>query len=81
MSVSMYEKEMYDYFDVQLFSTVHMGTSAVPFNLIYDTGSSWLWVALKECFDCPLTKLYNYTSSADFRVISDVPVPMLYGSG
>jgi len=33
---------------------------------IYDTGSSWLWVPLKECTGCPTNNLYDKSLSSSF---------------
>lgn len=35
-----FEKDMIDYYDVQLFSKVYVGSNMQPFELILDTGSS-----------------------------------------
>jgi len=33
-----------DYHDVQIFTTILMGSDLQPFDMIFDTGSNWLWV-------------------------------------
>jgi hypothetical protein len=38
------EKNLSDFFDIQIFSTVYFGSRNEPHQLIFDTGSSWLWV-------------------------------------
>ena len=38
------EKNLSDFFDIQIFSTVYFGSQHEPHQLIFDTGSSWLWV-------------------------------------
>ena len=38
------EKDLEDFFDIQIFSTVYFGSQKEPHELIFDTGSSWLWV-------------------------------------
>ena len=35
-----FEKQLYDYFDVQVFSTIFIGSQRQPFNVIFDTGSA-----------------------------------------
>ena len=36
----MLDKPLEDYFDVQIFSTVYVGSQKQPLNLIFDTGSA-----------------------------------------
>jgi len=43
------EKNLSDFFDIQIFSTVYFGSKREPHQLIFDTGSSWLWVQTPEC--------------------------------
>jgi hypothetical protein len=38
------EQDVQDYYDVQLFSKVHVGSNREEFNVIFDTGSAWFWV-------------------------------------
>ena len=38
------EKELSDYKDVQLFGKLFFGSELEPHKVIFDTGSSWLWV-------------------------------------
>jgi len=35
-----FQKNMTDYYDVQLFSTVYFGSNRQPFEMILDTGSA-----------------------------------------
>ena len=37
---SLLDKALEDYFDVQIFSTVYVGSQKQPLNLIFDTGSA-----------------------------------------
>lgn len=39
-----FEKAMEDYYDVQLFSKIYVGSQRSEFDLILDTGSAWTWV-------------------------------------
>lgn len=41
---SYFEKNLDDFFSIQVFSTVYFGSRHEPHKLIFDTGSSWLWV-------------------------------------
>jgi hypothetical protein len=38
------EKELSDYKDVQLYGKLFFGSELEPHKVIFDTGSSWLWV-------------------------------------
>ena len=46
------EKDLSDFFDIQIFSTVYFGSRHEPHKLIFDTGSSWLWVQSPYCDSC-----------------------------
>lgn len=53
--VGYLEKNLSDFFDIQIFSTVYFGSQREPHQLIFDTGSSWLWVQTPECKTCATT--------------------------
>ena len=61
------EKNLSDFFDIQIFSTVYFGSKREPHQLIFDTGSSWLWVQTPECMTCATTNDFKYKDSKTFR--------------
>ena len=46
-------KKLTDLQDVQIFATIYIGSNQQPFEMIFDTGSNWLWVDSDECLNCP----------------------------
>jgi hypothetical protein len=42
-------KDLNDYMNVQLFSSIKAGSHRQPINVIFDTGSNWLWLASEIC--------------------------------
>lgn len=53
------EKALFDFRDVQLYAELYFGPNQEPHTVIFDTGSSWLWVQTPECFDCPSQNDYQ----------------------
>ena len=41
---NVFEKDLTDYFDIQLYTILSFGSNKESHTLIFDTGSSWLWV-------------------------------------
>lgn len=46
------EKDLHDHFQIQIFSSIYIGSNKQPFDLIFDTGSSWVWVGHDSCKNC-----------------------------
>ena len=61
------EKHLSDFFDIQIFSTVYFGSRHEPHQLIFDTGSSWLWVQTPQCSTCATKNAFNYIQSKTFK--------------
>jgi hypothetical protein len=78
MGLDFFEKEVLDYYDMQLYSTIYMGKSQKEFNVIFDTGSSWLWVSSDKCYSCPWP---NKIDLDEARKINDDIIYMSYISG
>ena len=75
------EKNLSDFFDIQIFSTVYFGSRREPHQLIFDTGSSWLWVQTPECLTCATTNDFKYKESTSFSQDSSGLSQVSYGSG
>ena len=44
MEDDIISKNISDYQDVQIFTTIFIGEKKEPFEMIFDTGSNWLWI-------------------------------------
>lgn len=42
--VGLIDKKLHDYNDVQIYGKLFFGSEMEPHKVIFDTGSSWLWV-------------------------------------
>lgn len=58
-----------------------MGSNDQPFDMIFDTGSNWLWVSSNLCDNCPNKPGFNHTTSDSFKVTEDSAKMLNYGSG
>ena len=68
-----------DYMNTQYYGEIGIGTPQQMFNVIFDTGSSNLWVPSTECNSCKHSK-YNHDKSSTY--ISDgSDFNIQYGSG
>ncbi|KAH3731516.1 Lysosomal aspartic Protease [Pelomyxa schiedti] len=74
--------ELIDYEDAQYYGPVSIGTPTQDFTVIFDTGSSNLWIPSSECstVDCLLHNRYHHSRSSTY-VADGTPFEILYGSG
>jgi hypothetical protein len=57
-------KNLDEYDDIHLYSQLYFGSQKQEINVLFDTGSSWLWVLDNSCLNCDdQDKFYNYKSS------------------
>ena len=68
------EKNLADFFDIQIFSTVYFGSQHEPHQLIFDTGSSWLWVQTPYCDSCYRKDPFIHRFSNTFSVEPDFDI-------
>jgi len=69
-----------DYMNAQYYGEIGIGDPLQNFNVIFDTGSSNLWVPSSECNKCSHHQLYDHTKSSTYQKNgSDFHIE--YGSG
>lgn len=68
-----------DYLNAQYYGPISIGKPAQQFQVIFDTGSSNLWVPSKDCTSCNHKK-YDHDSSKSYRK-NGTEFKITYGSG
>jgi hypothetical protein len=69
-----------DFEDASFYSELSIGTPAQTFNVIFDTGSSNLWIASKQCTNCGSKPEYDHTASSTYKA-NGTSFAIQYGSG
>jgi hypothetical protein len=71
---------IHNYADAQFYGPASVGTPSKQFQVIYDTGSSNLWIPGKACKNCGLKPKYDHTRSSTY-VANGTIFKIEYGSG
>lgn len=71
-----------DFSDTQYYGNIEIGTPPVTFKVVFDTGSSNVWVPSSKCFSmsCLLHNRYNSAKSSTYQK-DGRPLNITYGSG
>ena len=72
--------DIHDFMNTEYYGTVEIGTPSQSFNVIYDTGSSNLWVPAQDCQGCGNHPKFDPSASSTYQN-NGKTVNIRYGSG
>lgn len=78
----VHDTKLVNYLDVQYYGTIKLGSQDKEFTVLFDTGSSNVWVPSVDCTTKPCLhkNVYNYRESSTWKDL-DLDFAMHYGSG
>jgi len=74
-------KQLDSYNDIQIMAKIYIGSEKEEFDLIFDSGSAWVWVGGQTCANCANEKKFYHTKSHSFRQKSYYLSTLKYGKG
>jgi len=79
---STHEIDIINYLDTQYYGPIEIGTPGEKFNVVFDSGSSNLWVRSSKCYSisCWYHPTYHHTKSSTY-VSNGTTFGVTYGSG
>jgi hypothetical protein len=75
------EKQLKNLFNIQITSKMLFGSQKQPMELIFDSGSSWVWIEHATCDTCANQNKFNSWASSTFQVQQAQPRGLYYGIG
>jgi len=66
-SANYIDKIIHDYSDISLYAKIQIGSQRETFDMMLDSGSSWVWVATDECRNCLNPHKLNWQKSESFK--------------
>jgi len=60
------DKVLHDFNDIQIFAKIQFGSQRDTFDMIFDSGSSWVWLATDKCASCVNPHKYSARNSTSF---------------
>ena len=61
------EKNLDNFFNIQIYANILIGSNKQSFPLIFDSGSSWVWVGHNKCDNCANPKKFDSHASDSFK--------------
>jgi len=80
MTGSSTDVAIHDFSNAQYYGDIEVGTPAQKFSVIFDTGSSNLWIPSKACKNCGSHPTYDNTASSSYAKNGSI-FKIQYGSG
>ena len=72
--------DLKNYMDLQYYGPLKVGSAGKEFTLVYDTGSSWLWIPNQNCSGCPTRNTFDSEGSTTYQT-EGVRKTLSYGKG
>lgn len=75
------DKQLHDFNNIQIFSSIYIGEPKQEFDMIFDTGSSWVWVGTDVCDNCVNAHKFHFNQSQFFHQLTPSISTLRYGKG